>query len=435
MAYLAEGNDVGGIDVGFLVRSGRVTVGQVTQVGKDEPFVAPDGGVELLNDRPPLVLEASVAGPGGLLPITVVVNHLRSMIGIDDPADGPRVRAKRQAQAEYLAGLLQSLQQSDPAMRIVSVGDYNAFEFNDGLVDVVGTVRGVPAAADSVLLASDDLVNPDLTDLVQSLPPEERYSYIQDGSAQVLDHILVNGAALSRVSRFHYARSNADFPESLRFVAARAERLSDHDAPVAYFTFPGAPKLTLNGPNPMTVECCAPFVDPGATAWDDDFGDISSWITTEGEVDGTKVGVYTITYSVTNYYATTSVTRTVHVVDTTPPVISAVTAAPALLWPPNHQMVTATLGYSVTDNTGEATCSIGVRSTEPINGTGDGDTAPDWLVIDPSSVQLRAERAGTGSGREYRLTLTCRDASGNESTAPASVFVPKSAGGSNGGRK
>jgi hypothetical protein len=33
---LEEGNDVGGIDIGFLVRSDRVQVDSVTQLGKDE---------------------------------------------------------------------------------------------------------------------------------------------------------------------------------------------------------------------------------------------------------------------------------------------------------------------------------------------------------------------------------------------------------------
>ena len=42
-AYLAEGNDIGGIDVGFLVKS-RVTVIDVTQVGKDATYIDPNTG-------------------------------------------------------------------------------------------------------------------------------------------------------------------------------------------------------------------------------------------------------------------------------------------------------------------------------------------------------------------------------------------------------
>ena len=41
-----------------------------------------------------------------------------------------------------------------------------------------------------------------------------------------------------------------------------------------------------------------------------------------------------------------------------------------------------------------------------MDGTGDGDTSPDWEVIDAHHVLLRAERAGNGSGRIYTITVT-----------------------------
>ncbi len=173
MAYLMEGNDVGGIDVGFLVKSTRVDVATVTQEGKATTYVTPAGATELLNDRPPLILTASVRGPGGsaAFPITVIANHLRSLNGIDDPIDGARVRAKRKAQAEFLADLIQARQTANPAEHIVVVGDFNAFSFSDGYVDVTGTVRGTPAAPSNVVLASPDLVSPDLVDASDSVPP------------------------------------------------------------------------------------------------------------------------------------------------------------------------------------------------------------------------------------------------------------------------
>jgi len=48
----------------------------------------------------------------------------------------------------------------------------------------------------------------------------------------------------------------------------------------------------------------------------------------------------------------------------------------------------------------------------------------DWQVIDANHVRLRAERAGTGTGRLYTLTISCRDAAGNRGTATATVSVP-----------
>lgn len=237
-AFLVEGNDPGGIDVGFLVRGERVAVNDVMQSGKDTTYTDPTNNQPaLLNDRPPLVLRAVVQIPaGGRFAVTVIVNHLRSLLGLDDPTSGARVRAKRRAQAEFLANLIQVRQAANPTELIVSVGDYNSFQFNDGYVDTIGTIKGTPTPAHQVVLASNDLVNPDLFNLIDLLPAAQRYSYVFDGNAQAIDHVLVTANLLPRVTRFHYARNNADFPEDLRAVANRPERVSDHDMPVAYFT-------------------------------------------------------------------------------------------------------------------------------------------------------------------------------------------------------
>ncbi|MBO0236846.1 endonuclease/exonuclease/phosphatase family protein, partial [Vibrio parahaemolyticus] len=78
------------------------------------------------------------------LSVTVVVNHLKSMRGIDDPKDGPAVRLKRKLQAEYLANWVNRRQKEKPEERLLLVGDFNAFQFNDGIVDVIGTIKGTP---------------------------------------------------------------------------------------------------------------------------------------------------------------------------------------------------------------------------------------------------------------------------------------------------
>jgi len=240
VAYLEEGNDIGGIDAGFLVKSSRVNVIDVTQYGRDTTYINPNNGQpELLNDRPALLLRATVNAPTGApFPVTVIVNHLRSLSGVDDPADGNRVRTKRRAQAEFLANLIQARQTADPNEHIISIGDYNAFEFNDGYVDAIGTIEGTPTLCDQVVLCSSDLVNPDLADLVDSAPASERYSFVFDGNAQVLDHELVTQNLLSRFEGLHYARNDADFPESFRNDPNRPERISDHDPAVAYFRLP-----------------------------------------------------------------------------------------------------------------------------------------------------------------------------------------------------
>ena len=263
-AYLVEGNDIGGIDVGLLVKTSRIAVTDVRQFGKDTTFTEPGGMQATLNDRPPLVLDGSVRTSGKELPLqlTVIVNHLRSLNGIDDetshPPDGPRVRAKRLAQAHDLAGLIQSFQAE--GKNVVSIGDYNALSVNDGFVDVMGTILGTPAPPDQDVLGDGTSeVSPPLTDLLTMLPAEGRYSYSFDGDAQILDHIVVNEAIRPLVSNFVYAHDDADFPEIYRNDPNRPERLSDHDQALAYITVPTdtAPPV-LNLPGIITVEATSP---------------------------------------------------------------------------------------------------------------------------------------------------------------------------------
>jgi uncharacterized protein len=236
-AWLEEGNDPGGIDVGFLARTGRVRVESVRQEGKAATYVnAVSGAKERLNDRPPLVLRAEVGEGARRAKVAVVVNHLRSLRGVESPVDGPRVWAKRAAQAEYLAQLHQSLQEEIGAGGIaVSLGDFNAFEFSDGYVDVVGTVTGTPARPENVVVPTASLVKPEWVNLVLGLPPSQRYSYLYDGNSQVLDHVLVSKASLPYVTNFEYVRSNSDYPGIWKANSSRPERISDHDIPIATF--------------------------------------------------------------------------------------------------------------------------------------------------------------------------------------------------------
>jgi hypothetical protein len=211
----------------------------VTQVGKDATYINPLTSLsEMLNDRPPLVLRAEIQpSVGPAFPVTVIVNHLRSLNGIDDPVDGPRVRAKRAAQAEFLANLIQEHQ--DVGESVIVVGDFNATQFNDGYVDVMGTIKGSTAPSDEVVLPTNSgLVDPSLTDLLDFTAKDQRYTYVFDGNAEALDHILVSADLLPHVNRFRYARDNADFPETYRNDPSRPERYSDHDIPVAYFQIP-----------------------------------------------------------------------------------------------------------------------------------------------------------------------------------------------------
>ena len=61
-------------------------------------------------------------------------------------------------------------------------------------------------------------------------------------------------------------------------------------------------------------------MDPGATAFDDAHEPLP--VAVSGTVDPNVAGTYTIDYTATDGPFTTTVTRTIRVVDTTPPVLT-----------------------------------------------------------------------------------------------------------------
>ncbi|MBK8068624.1 MAG: DUF11 domain-containing protein, partial [Rhodanobacteraceae bacterium] len=278
VAYLVEGFDVGGIDVGFLVKTApafgatpRVAVTEVVQELAGTLFTNPDTSTETLNDRPPLRLTGVVTrSTGQSYPLTVIVNHLRSFIGSTDTSPGSngwatvsqRVLAKRQAQAVDLANFVQSRQTTNPNEQIVLVGDFNAFEFNDGLGDSMGTIAGTPSPDNTTAVTGDgtDLVNPDFDNLFDTVPAAGRYSYNFDGVAQTIDHALVSASVLAGTvsPRIEHAYINADFPEIERSNAASANRLSDHDPLLVY--------LTPNGFVPVDVSVVKTTSNPAPVA-------------------------------------------------------------------------------------------------------------------------------------------------------------------------
>ena len=257
-AYLVEGNDPAGLDVGLLVR-GSVSVDLVTQEGKNTLLPNPDSSSAPLWDRPPLVLDATVSRPGHEpLALQVAATDVRVLTGISSVAagsngwatDGERVRVKRQRQAEFLANLVEARQDAE---NVIVLGSFNAFEFNDGMVDVLGTVEGQPAPDNETAVSGDgtDLVNPDLVNLVDELPAADRYSIATTfrGSAAALDHVLVDASVHPLISDFAFARGNADFGTAPFNDGAAPERSADRDMPVAYIQLlqPGTFRFSSSG--------------------------------------------------------------------------------------------------------------------------------------------------------------------------------------------
>jgi hypothetical protein len=112
-----------------------------------------------------------------------------------------------------------------------------------------------------------------------------------------------------------------------------------------------------------------------------------------------------------------------------PLAITSLTASPAVLGN-NHKLVTVNLSVSVANGTPPIVSHVlAVLSNEPADDGGDGNTSVDWIIpnpqTDPPTVQLRAERSATGTGRIYTIIVECTDAVFQSAMAQVNVYVPK----------
>jgi hypothetical protein len=107
------------------------------------------------------------------------------------------------------------------------------------------------------------------------------------------------------------------------------------------------------------------------------------------------------------------------------PDCTSAAATLASLWPPNHKMVTVGV-KGVTDPQGQSTTItvLAVDQDEPTNDVGDGNTCPDASPVGGSTVQLRAERQGTGDGRVYHVLYRATDPDGFSCMGEVTACVP-----------
>ena len=198
-AYLEEGNDSRGIDVGFLVKEG-VKVEGVAQYGMTA--TAPEGldcsDVEGgLFDRPPLAIEVRTGSFGGF---TIFSNHFASKAAPD---------ACREAQAAFVRDRVAELEAA--GKRSIVAGDLNAFEDESALT----TLQDGTSTLDN---------------LWDEAPEQERYSFAFQGRLQTLDHVLVTDGLRGKVGEFRYAHFDNDYFE--REDPTDGHHVSDHDPPV-----------------------------------------------------------------------------------------------------------------------------------------------------------------------------------------------------------
>jgi hypothetical protein len=154
---------------------------------------------------------------------------------------------------------------------------------------------------------------------------------------------------------------------------------------------------------------------------------------------GTTEATLTVTFTDPNSDPNTptqtmaSDTVLVTISDAVPPMLH-VNPDPAQLWPPNHKLHDVhvdVLAFDACDAT-PAVQLVDIFSSEPDNGTGDGNTEGDiqgaLLGTDDRDFALRAERSGPGDGRVYTAVYEVTDGAGNHVDAQALVVVPHDMG-------
>ncbi|MEA5581875.1 lamin tail domain-containing protein [Nodularia harveyana UHCC-0300] len=131
---------------------------------------------------------------------------------------------QRRAQAQAVNDFVDGILATNPNSKVVVVGDLNEFEFISPL---------------SILAGGS---NPVLTNLTNTLPENERYTFNFDGNSQSLDHILVSNN-LSANTQVDIVHVNSEFVDN-------AQRASDHDPILVTLTITentNIPKLSAVG--------------------------------------------------------------------------------------------------------------------------------------------------------------------------------------------
>ncbi|MDJ0908423.1 MAG: DUF5011 domain-containing protein, partial [Woeseiaceae bacterium] len=196
---------------------------------------------------------------------------------------------------------------------------YNAVDASgNAAAEVTRTVEVVDTTVPIITLLGNDPFIVEAGDTY--VDPGADVSDTVDTSVAVnVDDSAVNTAVVGTYQVFYNATDASGNPAA---EVIRTVEVVDTTAPV----------ITLIGDNPFVVEGATAYVDPGAEV--DDTGDPSVAIVVDASgVNTGVVGTYQVVYTATDASgnAATAVTRTVEVIDTTPPIISLVGDNPLVI--------------------------------------------------------------------------------------------------------
>lgn len=202
------------IRVGFLYNPERVTLTEGIPQGDATTAVGYENGKLTYNpgridpnhsafnsSRKPLAAQFGFQGEE----IIVIANHWNSKSG-DTPLFGSTQPPKygsevqRKEIAKIVSTFVEDVKTKSPDANIVSLGDFNDFQFSESLKIHEGNF---------------------MTNMINHVETADRYTYLYQGNSQVLDHILVSNHLVDQ-TEIDILHINADFTDM-------AGRASDHD--------------------------------------------------------------------------------------------------------------------------------------------------------------------------------------------------------------
>ncbi len=257
VAYSAYGTDntnfytldSTGISIGFLLKNSTVDNLGLAQGGGCQTYLPTPSGCETftpttgsatpltLNLRPWLILTAGIKRANAKDYAVVVINNDLADIAGENSTTSTAVRQQKEMQAEEISAYIQTLQAK--GIHVISIGNFSAFEFSDGYTDTLATYtnNNVLPSTEVVQPGKSGLVTPSLNDLTLTIPASQRWSYVDSGNAEVLDHFVIT-SELASTTQFAYAHFNADFPADDLQNATLPTRVTSHDAAIGYFNIP-----------------------------------------------------------------------------------------------------------------------------------------------------------------------------------------------------
>lgn len=224
------GQPGGNIRPGFLYNPERVSLAAGTQGTATAGVVYTDGKLSVNpgvidptntafeSSRKPLVAQFEFQGES----VIVIANHFNSKSG-DQPLFGSNQppflssEVQRNKIAAVVNGFVKSIQADKPNANVVVVGDFNDFEFSNPMQILKGN---------------------ELTNMIDHVPFEKRYTYSYQGNAQVLDHILVSNNIVNSTI--------VDIPHLNSSLMEEHGRASDHDPVIIQIKLKQTPVITYD---------------------------------------------------------------------------------------------------------------------------------------------------------------------------------------------